>query len=1015
MFRRAASIINSRPRVRNLVLLVGAYRIYDHFRNTAFLYKTFTAHRHHPGQTVLDLDLHTLAVVSTESSSPFETAEQITMDSLVDVLDSAKRDPRITGLVVRGIAGLSGIGLANVGELRSAIQDFSKGWGGKPTLLHVPEGIGGAGNGTIPMYFASAFDSVHIQPTSEVIVPGLSFAEFFFKKLLDSVGISAQVIARKEFKTAANAFTEEKYTKAHRESTEALLDSVLDNIVQAIANGRRLSKEEVQRALDKGVMTAPEAREAGLIDESVYRDELPKLFREKLKSRRSERADLRPKVEGEWLEAMKNLKAVYIDTTNEGYLLNMPDTVDEFTEQAKTRFWPTELFVGHFDIVEKYRSLIIQALRAHLQWLDNCPWESAEFTDVHANSTLYRVSNIASIIELERQLCIDGIKTLEEFPKKTNLLPGDQRKGDSTTLNAREDAPAVTINLDDFMRWWHTIARTYCFFARMYESLPPLRTSNPSAEGLKDYSFPESMPPFSFLLQEPVLLDPYSLITTSRISSKLPEQEHTGVDREDESTDASETSSLDKDQSVFKACDYHYNLRYVRVTDYMDLLGKESRIATRTLSGGRFFKRHSKPAPEYFDETQDPVERRVLRRLRQPMVPFHESWKVLQYPKRPLVAVIRIEGVIGDATADSIRSYIRRAGKDYRIKAIVLRVDSPGGSVTASDLISRAVAVTEKPIVVSMGNVCASGGYYISAPGDKILCDPATITGSIGVIMQSINTAGLFDKVGVSTDRVDRGRFSKYFGSAGAVLDWDSDFTVTMNKLIDGMYDNFVNIVAYGRGLEFDEAERIARGRVWSGADAKRLGLADEFGGLRQAVEIASELAGLPPDAKPRGVTYPSKAMLWEDALRRNGVLPSRLNEEGDEAVPQRRSSRGWYPFAQDTDEDGSSDAAENDSKDGTVSAMWPYLNLFSLDQDGAGIVEACTRALLHVVDSNQLEEKNSVFSHGIHMLLGRLGHKFEAQSAASAVREQAEAAHATAGRPAAISPSIAVDDRRFV
>ncbi|MDZ7743853.1 MAG: signal peptide peptidase SppA [Bacteroidota bacterium] len=195
--------------------------------------------------------------------------------------------------------------------------------------------------------------------------------------------------------------------------------------------------------------------------------------------------------------------------------------------------------------------------------------------------------------------------------------------------------------------------------------------------------------------------------------------------------------------------------------------------------------------------------------------------------------------------SDKIASAIRKAREDDHVKAIVFRVNSPGGDVLASDIIWREVklAAEIKPLVVSMGDVAASGGYWVSTPADKILADPLSITGSIGVFGMFPNMQDFFNNLlGITFDQVMTNKNSD-FGSINKPL---SDFQEQLiENEIDKIYKTFLQKVANGRNLEVDYVDSIAQGRVWIGSDAKRIGLVDELGGLKRSIHVAAELAEL--------------------------------------------------------------------------------------------------------------------------------------------------------------------------
>ncbi|MCA9062415.1 MAG: signal peptide peptidase SppA [Planctomycetaceae bacterium] len=219
----------------------------------------------------------------------------------------------------------------------------------------------------------------------------------------------------------------------------------------------------------------------------------------------------------------------------------------------------------------------------------------------------------------------------------------------------------------------------------------------------------------------------------------------------------------------------------------------------------------------------------------------------------PRIAVIRAEGMIvtgsvptglfGEASisSDKFVPLITKLGKDDNVKAIVLRVDSPGGSALASDLIWRALEATGKPIVASMGDTAASGGYYISMGADRIFADEGTLTGSIGVVGGKISFEGLMNKVGVTTTVIRRGQNAGILSVTSAFTDSERN---AMQRMLDHIYQQFTTKAADGRGMEHGALEKLARGRVYTGRQAKELGLVDELGSLNDAIAHARKLAG---------------------------------------------------------------------------------------------------------------------------------------------------------------------------
>jgi protease IV len=216
------------------------------------------------------------------------------------------------------------------------------------------------------------------------------------------------------------------------------------------------------------------------------------------------------------------------------------------------------------------------------------------------------------------------------------------------------------------------------------------------------------------------------------------------------------------------------------------------------------------------------------------------------------IAVVYATGNIVDGKGDdrtvgsiNISEAIRQARENDKVKAIVLRVNSPGGSATASEVIRREVVLTvqKKPVIVSMGDVAASGGYWISASASRIFADPATITGSIGVFGLVPNMKGFFEnKLGITFDNTLTNKYSDFPNVSRPLSDYE---TLVLEHQIEKIYDDFLSLVSAGRKIEKSQVDSIGQGRVWSGMNAKTLGLIDEFGGLNDAIRSAAELAGI--------------------------------------------------------------------------------------------------------------------------------------------------------------------------
>ena len=272
----------------------------------------------------------------------------------------------------------------------------------------------------------------------------------------------------------------------------------------------------------------------------------------------------------------------------------------------------------------------------------------------------------------------------------------------------------------------------------------------------------------------------------------------------------------------------------------------------------------------------------------------------------PQIAVITGEGAVtlGDSQggrlfgdvqmgSDTIAPALLEAARDDKIEAIVLRVDSPGGSYVASDTIWHAVRRARElgtPVVVSMGNIAASGGYFVAAPADRIYAQPGTITGSIGVGSGKFVMTGLWDKLEIAFDGVQVGRNADFWSA-------NHDFTdqqwAKLQQFLDQTYADFKQKVGAGRDLSPEQVEAAAQGKIWSGADAKERGLVDQLGGLQAAIAGAKDLAEIPADQQVRVVDRPER----RDPLRRliEGALKGQVESPAAEALG--RIVRGLQPL----------------------------------------------------------------------------------------------------------------------
>lgn len=311
---------------------------------------------------------------------------------------------------------------------------------------------------------------------------------------------------------------------------------------------------------------------------------------------------------------------------------------------------------------------------------------------------------------------------------------------------------------------------------------------------------------------------------------------------------------------------------------------------------------------KYYDEVLAIVNEKIGKSLtdKTPFVQYADYREMnhemnLDLEEEDYIAVVYAVGEIQQGKgsddvigSDRIAAALRKARLDEHAKAIVFRVNSPGGSALASDIIWREtelIKLAGKPFVVSMGDYAASGGYYISASADRIFANPQTITGSIGVFGIVPNLQSFLDhKLGITVDRVETHSHADYFS---VLKPFDEMEMQKMNEMIIGIYDDFLSRVSKGRGMTIAQVDSIARGRVWTGTEAKKIGLVDELGGLAEAVKFAAQKAGMADDAKTKAfpkMVDPFTELLGGVAEAKQDILLKELAGEQYPAYKQLRS-----------------------------------------------------------------------------------------------------------------------------
>ncbi len=276
-------------------------------------------------------------------------------------------------------------------------------------------------------------------------------------------------------------------------------------------------------------------------------------------------------------------------------------------------------------------------------------------------------------------------------------------------------------------------------------------------------------------------------------------------------------------------------------------------------------------------------------------------------PEAKIALIYGIGGIVTGRSAwgamgnnmgsDTIVTAIDNAAKDDSISAIVFRVNSPGGSPLASDQIWHAVvrAKSKKPVIVSMSGAAASGGYYIAAGATRIVAQPATLTGSIGIVFSHANIEGLLGKLGIRTQTVSRGAYARLLSPANS---WSPEERQQVQRLMEDLYGTFTQKVAQGRHMEISAVDEVGRGRVWTGAQAKEIGLIDELGGLTTALRVAKEHIDLSANTAVELIFFPKPKGIVATLLERLGMqaqmpLPEPLRRVADQLLLLAREGGG--------------------------------------------------------------------------------------------------------------------------
>lgn len=536
--------------LKKVLMVIGALSLVSLISFTITLIVMWRGEDPVPDKTILEIDFEKGVVeyVSDDPMGRMLSETHMTVLEAVEALTLAKDDERVVGLIAR--IGSAGMGFARLQEIRDAMIAFRE--AGKPAIAYT-DTFGSMSSGNIPYYLASFFDEIYMQPSGDLAITGFQFKGRFFKGTLEKLNVVPRMDHRKEFKTAMNRFTEKDFTEAQETSTRAIMTGFFDQMTAHIAASRNLPEDALRDLFDKGLFSAQEALDAGLVDALAYRDEIYK--------------------------------------------------------KAETRFGYDAEPLG----LSKY---------------------------------LTRVDRL-------------------------------YRKG---------------------------------------ETIAFIHGVGPIHRGKAEYD------------------------------------------------------------------------------------------------------------------------------------PMREG---------PLFS------------AQKVARAFRSAIENEDVKAIVFRVDSPGGSYVGSDTVWRETLHAKaagKPVIVSMGDVAGSGGYFVAMAADKIVAQPGTITGSIGVFAGKMIFTGFWNMIGVTWDAVRTSENADFWSFTD---DYTPDQWEMLQDLLDRIYDDFTNKVATGRSLPIETVLEIAKGRVWTGAEAKEKGLVDELGGIQTAIALAKAAADIPEDQPVKLRRFPARKPLLDTLLEK--------------------------------------------------------------------------------------------------------------------------------------------------
>jgi len=827
-----------------------------------------------PGGTILDFDVSQFKFEESEvqeasafALQQFESAggpfrgkkKPLPLRRAISLLDRASDDPRVSGLLFRcdDEAELMSLGFAGVQELRDAVDRFRA--KNKPAFYHSTS-LGGnaAGNSASTAYYmATSFSKIYSQPGTVFMLPGYAASGLFFKKTLEMIGVRPTVLARNEYKTAANSLIYERFTEPEKEATSKLLSNMMEQVVDAVVTKRNLTTEVVRQVFDEALFDSTRALSLGLLDELIYRDEITGRIEKEVAQNRLDMIDERVAAFGKWKAALDALDTI---AEMDGQYDVIYDAFSAFLKAGNEFF----KLCPHGVIVDENNTLIL------LHTLEDNDL-IAEITDSKAGNGNRNGSSDPQKQELETKTegslkdkdgkiqgdtsvstsvksIISGPFAEEAKKLEAGTRSGKPRKSKSVAAKEKTGVRVYGLNYRLFT-WLCGELATYRHNLMDEDVAKIVKASRDKPAAVLASMVDKDDVANQKAHAERIIFEKRSALALSIGRKFCTEANQKALDKISAGEKKMLTDGQHPPALTFVPFQEYVN-ETQRIEERLDLLQtfKEKLENYGKLTPSRELKLHALGVRE---QLKAPFFARD-----DPLPPYDKS-------DRKTIALVYMDGNIMDESIAPVRKALKEADRDPEVKSIVLRVSSRGGSSVASESLHRAVQQVSKPLVISFGKVAASGGYYIAA-GRKIYAKPGTVTGSIGVLMVKQNIKGLAEKLGISEDNIGTALKSAYFSSSGAFLEWSEELQKQIDQMIDLNYDLFVSRVADGRKMSVEEVKAVAGGRVWCGVDAKVNNLVDEFGGLHDAIEEAKRLADIPVDIGASVRVFPKRMNLIE-------------------------------------------------------------------------------------------------------------------------------------------------------